>query len=83
MNSTNQNAAKFKEELNQSTENKETKKRRHSTYENKLGETLKKKWESKVLHGQYISSVYIYSLMVGKTCYGCWGEICKERLEVK
>jgi hypothetical protein len=71
MNSTNQTAAKFKEELNQSTENKETKKQRHSTHENKLGETLKKKWESKVLDGQYIRSVD-RQLIGGETCCsGC------------
>jgi hypothetical protein len=43
MNSTNQTAAKFKEELNQSTESKETKNESNSTHENKLGETLNKK----------------------------------------
>ena len=49
-------AAKFKEELNQSKENKETKKDCIHRMKTKLGETVKIKWESKVLHGQCIGS---------------------------
>jgi hypothetical protein len=75
MNSTNQTAAKFKEGLNQSAENKETKNEGNSTHENKLGETLKKKWENKVLDGQYITSVE-RQIIGGETCCnGCGGEI--------
>jgi hypothetical protein len=51
MNSTIKVAAKVVEELNQSNENSETKKEGIQHTKTKLGETLKKKWESSVFHG--------------------------------
>jgi hypothetical protein len=54
----------------------------------KLGECLKKTWESKVMHGQYIRSVDSEMISEGDMvlwlsggdlketwCYGCQGEI--------
>jgi len=83
MNSTNQKAAKFKEELNQSTENEETKNEGIQHLKVKLGESVKIKWESKVLHGQYIGSVD--RQLIGGEDTLLWllrGDL-KERLEVE
>ena len=58
MNSTTKLAAKVVvEELNQSNENSDPKKEGIHHIKAKLGESLKKKWESNVLCGQYIRSV--------------------------
>jgi hypothetical protein len=57
MKSTIKTTAKVTGDLNQSTYNIETKKGRHSTCKRKLGVSLKTKWESKLLHGQYIRNV--------------------------
>jgi hypothetical protein len=43
-------AAKVVEELNQSNENSETEKEDIQHTKARLGESLKKKWESKVMH---------------------------------
>jgi tripartite-type tricarboxylate transporter receptor subunit TctC len=56
MNSTIKIAAKVIEELNQKKERSDTKKGIHHT-KARLGEFLKKKWESKVIHGQYNGSI--------------------------
>jgi hypothetical protein len=57
MNSTITVAAKFAEELNRSTEKSNTKKEVIQHIKTKLGDSLKKKWENKVMHGQYIISM--------------------------
>ena len=57
MNSTIKVAAKFAEKLNQSHENSDTKKEGMQQIKAKLGKYLNKKWESKVMHGQYIRSM--------------------------
>jgi len=46
------------EERNQSNENRDTKKEGIQHIKARLGESLKIKQESKVMHGQYIRSVY-------------------------
>jgi adenosylcobinamide amidohydrolase len=46
-------AGKVAEELNQSNENSDTKKEGIQHKKAKLEKSLKKKWESKVMHGQY------------------------------
>jgi hypothetical protein len=51
-------AAKIAEEGNQSNENRETKKEGIEHIKARLGESLKEKQESKVMHGQYIESAY-------------------------
>jgi hypothetical protein len=53
-NSTIKAAANVAEELNQSNENSETKSEGIQHTKTKLGESLKKKWESEVKNGQYI-----------------------------
>jgi hypothetical protein len=55
MNSTIKIPAKVVEELNQLNENSETKKSIQHT-KARLEESLKKHWESKVIHGRYIRS---------------------------
>jgi hypothetical protein len=50
-------AGKVAEELNQSNENSDTKKEGIQHKKAKLGESLKKIWESKVMHGQYMRSM--------------------------
>jgi len=57
MNSTIKTGAKLAEELNQSNENSDTKRRNAFNTEARLGESLKKKWESKVMHSHYIRSM--------------------------
>jgi hypothetical protein len=57
MNSTIKAAAKAGGELNQSDENSDTKKEDIQHAKARLGECLKKKWERKVMHGQYIRSI--------------------------
>jgi len=49
-------AGKAAEELNQSNENSDTKKEGFQHKKAKLGESLRKKWESKVMHHQYMRS---------------------------
>jgi len=53
MNSTIKGAAKLAEKLNQSNVNSDTKKESTQHTKAKLGESLKKKWGKKVMHGQY------------------------------
>jgi hypothetical protein len=48
--------AKVAEEINQSNVKSDTKKGSIQNAKAKLGESLKKKWENKVIHGQYIRS---------------------------
>ena len=55
-NSTIKRVAKFAEELNQSNENSDTKVEGIQHIRARLGGSLKKKWESKLMHGQYIRS---------------------------
>jgi hypothetical protein len=57
MNSTIKTAAKVAEELRQSNENSDTKKEGVQHTKARLGESLKKEWESKVMNGQYIRSI--------------------------
>ena len=57
MTSTIKAAAKVAEELNQSNENSDTLKEAIQHIKAKLGESLKKKWESKLMRGQYIRSM--------------------------
>jgi hypothetical protein len=48
---------KVAEELNQSNENSDTKEEGTAHITTKLGESLKKKLESKIMHGHYPSSM--------------------------
>ena len=57
MNSTIKVVGKVAEELNQSNVISKTKKEGIQHIKAKLGQYLKKKWESKVVHGQYIRSM--------------------------
>jgi hypothetical protein len=57
MNSTTKTAAKVVEELNQSNENSDTKKEGIKHTKARSGESLKKKWKSKVMYGQYVRSI--------------------------
>jgi hypothetical protein len=57
MTSTIKAAAKVAEELNQSNENSDTLKEAIQHIKVKLGESLKNKWESKLMRGQYIRSM--------------------------
>ena len=57
MNSRIKTAAKFGEELHQSNKKSDTKKEGYQHIKAKFREFLKKKWESKVMHGQYIRSM--------------------------
>jgi hypothetical protein len=57
MNTTIKAAAKVAEELNQSNKNGDTKKEGIQYITAKLGKFLNKKWESKVMHGQYIRNM--------------------------
>ena len=50
-------AVNIVEELSQSDENSDTKQNRIQHMKERLGESLKKKWENKVMHGQYIRSI--------------------------
>jgi len=55
---------------------------RHSVHKSRIRGVLKK-WESKLMLGQYIRSVN--KQLVSKTtrCYPCRGEIWKQKLKVK
>ena len=68
MNSTINMAAKVAEELNQSNENSDTKKEGIQHIKAKLGEPLKKKCESKVIHGQYIRNMDTQLISQEDTC---------------
>ena len=57
MNSTIKVTAKVAEKLNQSNENSDTKKAGFQHIKQKLGESLKKNRENKIMHGQYIRSM--------------------------
>ena len=57
MNSTTEVAAQIAGKLNQSKENSDTKKKGIQHIQVKLGESLKTKSESKIMHGQYIRSM--------------------------
>jgi hypothetical protein len=57
MNSTIKAAAKFAEELNQSKQNSDTLKEGIQNTKAELGESLKKKWKSKLMHCQHIRSM--------------------------
>jgi hypothetical protein len=50
-------AGKVAEKLKQSNVNRDTKKESIQNTTAKLGVSLKKKWENKVMHGQYIRSM--------------------------
>jgi hypothetical protein len=56
MNSTVWAAAKIIDELSQSNENNDTKQDGIQNTKARLAESLKEKWENKVMHGQYIRS---------------------------
>ena len=73
-------AAKFAEELNQSNEYSDSKREGIRHTKARLGESLKTKWESNVMYGQYIRSVDRQQISEED---GCRGEIWKERLKVK
>jgi hypothetical protein len=57
MNSTITRAAKFAEELNQLNENSDTKKEDVPHIKARLGRSLKKRWKSRVMDGQYIRNI--------------------------
>jgi len=57
MNSTIKEVANVAEELNQSNEKSDTKNEGIQHVKVQLGESLKKKWESKVKHGHYIRTM--------------------------
>ena len=57
MNSTIKTAANIVGELSQSDENSDTKQEGVQHTKARLGKSLKKKWENKVIHGQYIRSI--------------------------
>ena len=50
-------AARFAEKFNKSNENSDTKKEGIQHLKAKLGQSLKKKWESKVMYSQYIRNM--------------------------
>ena len=50
-------AAKFTEELSQPNENSDAKQDGIQHTRARLGESLKKKWKNKVMHGQYITNI--------------------------
>jgi len=54
MNSTIKRAAKITEDLSQPNEKSDAKQYGIQHTKARLGESLKKKWKSKVMHGQYI-----------------------------
>jgi hypothetical protein len=57
MNSTVRAAAKVTDELNQSNKNSDVKQGGIQNTKARLAESLKEKWENKVMHGQYIRSI--------------------------
>jgi len=57
MNSIIKTAAKITEELSQSDEKSDTKQDGIQHTKARLGESLKKKWKNKLMHGQYIRNV--------------------------
>jgi hypothetical protein len=57
MNSTVGAAAKIIDEFNESNENNGTKQDEVQNKKARLAESLREKWENKVMHGQYISSI--------------------------
>ena len=57
MNSIINTTAKITEELSQPNEKSDTKQDGMQHTEGRLGESLKKKWENKVMHGQYIKNI--------------------------
>jgi hypothetical protein len=57
MNSTGRAAAKMIDELSQSNENNGMKKDGIQNTKARLAESLKEKWENKVIYGQYIRSI--------------------------
>ena len=65
MNSIIKTAAKITEELSQPNETSDAKQDGIQHTKARLGESLKKKWKNKVMHGQYIRN--IDSLLVKKT----------------
>ena len=50
-------AAMVAEELNQSNDNSDIKKEGIQHTEARIGESVKKRWESKVMYGQYVRSM--------------------------
>jgi len=57
MNSVIKTAAKIKEELSQPNEKSDTKQDGIQHTKARLGESLKKKWKNKVMHGQCIRNI--------------------------
>jgi Ni,Fe-hydrogenase III component G len=57
MNSAVKAAAKITDELSQSNENSDVKQDGIQNTKARLAESLKEKWENKVMHGQYIRSI--------------------------
>ena len=57
MNSIIKTAAKMKEELSQPNEKSDAKQDEIQHTKTRLGESLKKKWKNKVMHGQYIRNI--------------------------
>ena len=82
MNSIITTAAKITEELNQQNEKSDEKQDGTQQTNARLGESLKKKWKNKVMHGQYIRNTD--SLLVKKTqSSGYRRETQKQKLKVK
>jgi len=64
-------AARVAEIFNQSNENSDTKKEGIQHSKAKLGLSLKKKWESKVMHGRYIRSMVRQLISEKDSDHGC------------
>ena len=63
--------ASVAEKFDQSNENSDTKKKGIQHIKGKLGLSLKKKWESKIMHGQYIRSMDRQLISEKDSYYGC------------
>ena len=64
-------AARVAENFNQSNENSDTKKEGIQHIKAKLELSLKKKWENKVMHGQYIRSKDRELISEKESYHGC------------
>jgi hypothetical protein len=71
MNSTTEPEAKVAEELNQSYQNSDIKEEGIQHIKARLGESLEKKWESKIIHNTNTLEVRIDSLLAKKTRSCC------------
>jgi hypothetical protein len=72
MNSIVKLAAKFTEDLNQLNEKNDAQKNEIQHTKAKLGEALKKKWENKAMHGQYIRNILVDRQFVSEEYTFLW-----------